>query len=99
MPSPVWRERWTRLKDAGLTVEQAKVVYALIEEVNGHHTQTLATLSWDELENVFIGRSYEVKLTETDLNVVLDALDLATGSGWEQEDKERAAELHDRLHL
>ena len=49
----VWTSNWKRLKEAGLTFEQAKVVHSILDSTSSFGYQWLADSAYKQLEDVF----------------------------------------------
>lgn len=53
MSEKLWEKRWTKLRDSGVTFQQAQVVWEIVEEARGFHFQWLATYAWCSLHTVY----------------------------------------------
>jgi hypothetical protein len=52
--APVWFQRFSRLRtEAGLTFEQALVVYELLDAARAFGTQTIADSAWTSLQRAY----------------------------------------------
>jgi hypothetical protein len=82
-PGP-WEQRWTELRDAGLTKEQAKLVHGVIDSARGFHTETLAAVAMAKLEQVYAGDPAE-RVPTVLIHMASASPRAAKGDQWDDE--------------
>ena len=53
VPEGVWKRRWERLREAGLTFEQAQIVYRVLDETRAFGYQWTADTAYKDLEEAY----------------------------------------------
>jgi hypothetical protein len=53
VPEGVWKRRWERLREAGITFEQAKIVYRVLDETRAFGYQWTADTAYKDLEEAY----------------------------------------------
>lgn len=49
----LWEQRYRALRDAGVTREQAELVWQIVDDARGHHTQWLAEYAHRTMVRVY----------------------------------------------
>jgi hypothetical protein len=49
----VWTENWKKLKEAGLTFKQAKLVHSFLDQQSAFGYQWVSDSAWRQLEEVY----------------------------------------------